>query len=116
MRTPFADSNISSMQAMMMGVFPFDEKNLTEWQQANAIPPVQGADFYTWQEELADYALPYGLNTFPIQQWGLEDDFVLAVNKANCPLYAKLYDASEYDALCEYLDWAYTSSVEVNSD
>jgi len=40
MRTPAVDSNISSMQAMMMGLFPFDEKKLTEWQQGNAVPPV----------------------------------------------------------------------------
>jgi len=45
MRTPSTDNNISSMQAMMMGLFPFDEKKITEWQQANAVPPVQGADF-----------------------------------------------------------------------
>jgi len=51
----------------MMGIYPFDEKNLTEWQQGNAVPPVQGADFSAWQSELASYALPYGLNIFPIQ-------------------------------------------------
>lgn len=52
----------------MMGMFPAsDANNLTEWQQGNAVPPIKGADFSEWQAELGAAALPYGLNTFPIQ-------------------------------------------------
>ena len=68
MQTPFTAFNIQSLQAQMMGLYPESDLNtLTEWQQGNAVPPIEGADFSTWQEELGDQALPYGFNTFPIQ-------------------------------------------------
>lgn len=88
LQTAYLSSSIQSMQAMMMGLYPSSDLNtLNEWQQGNAIPPVEGADFSQLQSELGASALPYGLNTFPIQQWGLEDDFVLAVSSDNCPLF-----------------------------
>jgi hypothetical protein len=49
MRTPFIGRNILSMQAQMMGFFPEgDDNDLTEWQQGNAVPPIEGADFSEW--------------------------------------------------------------------
>ena len=52
----------------MMGLYPSTHANdLTEWQQSNAVPPIEGADFSEWQKELGAYALPHGLQTFPIQ-------------------------------------------------
>lgn len=51
----------------MMGLYPSTHANdLTEWQQGNAVPPIEGADFSKWQQELGAYALPYGLQTYPI--------------------------------------------------
>ena len=48
-QTPSLGSNISSIQAMMMGLYPTSTQNdLTEWQQTNAVPPVDGADFSDW--------------------------------------------------------------------
>jgi hypothetical protein len=68
MQTPFTDFNIQSCQAQMMGFYPASNLNtLTEWQQSNAVPPIKGADFSKWQEELGSSALPFGFNTFPIQ-------------------------------------------------
>jgi hypothetical protein len=40
--------------------------NLNEWQQTNAVPPIKGYDFSKYQSELGESALPFGLNTFPI--------------------------------------------------
>jgi hypothetical protein len=37
------------MQALMMGLYPETEaNNLTDWQQQNAVPPIEGADFSEW--------------------------------------------------------------------
>ena len=73
----------------MMGLFPASKVNeLSEWQQQNAVPPIYGADFTKWQQELGSQALPYGLNVFPIQQLGLEADFTLALDSSNCPMFA----------------------------
>jgi len=42
--------NILSLQAQMMGLYPWTHANdLTEWQQGNAVPPIEGADFSKWQ-------------------------------------------------------------------
>lgn len=72
----------------MMGLYPSTHANdLTEWQQENAVPPIEGADFSEWQKELGAYALPHGLQTFPIQQAGFEADFVLSLSQKNCKLY-----------------------------
>ena len=50
-----------------MGLYPANNQNdLNEWQQGNAVPPIEGADFSQWQAELGEKALPFGLNTFPI--------------------------------------------------
>lgn len=74
----------------MMGLYPSSDLNsLTEWQQGNAVPPIEGADFSKWQEELGSQALPHGLNTFPIEQVGLEADYMLSLNERNCQRYAK---------------------------
>ena len=68
LQTPFIGTSIQSLQAMMMGVYPESDANdLTDWQQGNAVPPIDGADFSAWQQELGAKALPFGLNTFPIQ-------------------------------------------------
>jgi len=72
----------------MMGLFPASNQNdLTEWQQQNAVPPIEGADFSKWQAELGASALPFGLNTFPIQQTGLQVDYTLSLNEKNCQVY-----------------------------
>ena len=68
LQTPFVSKNILSLQAQMLGLYPSTHANdLTEWQQKNAVPPIEGADFSEWQKELGASALPYGLQTFPIQ-------------------------------------------------
>ena len=90
MQTPFSSSQILSMQAQMMGLYPASKLNtLTEWQQGNAVPPIEGATFDYWQEQLGDQALPYGLNVFPIQQVGMEVDYMLSLNTKNCARYAQ---------------------------
>jgi hypothetical protein len=75
----------------MMGFYPSSDLNhLNEWQQSNAVPPIKDADFSKWQEELGSKALPYGFNTFPIQQTGLDADYMLSVNANNCELLEQL--------------------------
>jgi len=75
----------------MMGLFPSsEENNLNEWQQGNAVPPIEGADFSKWQEELGAHALPFGLNTFPINQYGRASDYMLAASHFNCPKFDEL--------------------------
>lgn len=67
LQAPFVAQNILSLQAQMMGLYPATKANdLTEWQQKNAVPPIEGADFSEWQKELGASALPYGLQTYPI--------------------------------------------------
>jgi hypothetical protein len=91
-QTPFRASNIQSMQAQMMGLFPASQmNNLNAWEQNNAVPP-NDADYSSWQLELGALALPYGFNTFPIYQYGPEADFTLAVSDLNCPKFKKLWD------------------------
>ena len=81
LQAPFVSKNILSLQAQMLGLYPSTHANdLTEWQQKNAVPPIEGADFSEWQKELGAYALPYGLQTFPIQQTGFEADFMLSTS------------------------------------
>lgn len=76
----------------MMGLYPSSDMNdLTEWQQGNAVPPITGADFSQWQEELGAHALPYGLNTFPINQYGRAVDYTLATSKYNCAKFESLW-------------------------
>ena len=90
LQTPFDAKNILSMQAQMMGLFPASNaNNLSDWQQTNAVPPIKGASFTQWQKELGAAALPYGLNTFPIQQIGPEADTMLAMNSLNCARYGQ---------------------------
>jgi hypothetical protein len=92
-QTPFRASNIQSMQAQMMGLFPGSQMNdLNAWEQNNAVPPID-ADYSQWQQELGDLALPFGFNTFPIYQYGPENDFTLAVSDLNCPKFKRLWDA-----------------------
>ena len=124
----------------MLGLYPATDANdLTEWQQGNAVPPIEGADFSQWQQELGAHALPYGLQTFPIQQSGFEKDFLLSVGEKNCPYYKTFAEAEftgvnynfshalaetyfdlsqkmvEMDVsneeLCDYLTWAYMNAI-----
>ena len=49
LQAPFVAKNILSLQAQMMGLYPSTHANdLTEWQQGNAVPPIEGADFSEW--------------------------------------------------------------------
>ena len=133
------------MQAQMMGMFPASNaNNLTDWQQTNAIPPIKGANFKKWQDELGAAALPYGLNTFPIQQIGPEADTMLSMDHKNCARYGEIMlplvkDANEKlesemnekfnsvwkqmmkdeisgSEMCDYLDWAYYARVALDGD
>lgn len=52
---------------------------------------MDGADFSAQQAELGNHALPYGLNIFPIQNTGLEVDFLLALNDLNCLLFKSAF-------------------------
>ena len=71
-----------------MGLYPANNQNdLTEWQQGNAVPPIEGADFSQWQAELGEKALPFGLNTFPINQYGRAADYILSLDEHNCPYF-----------------------------
>lgn len=146
LRTPFDPKCILSEQAMMIGMYPESKSNfLNEWQQGNAVPPINGADFSEWQQELGASALPYNFNTFPIQQYGLADDYMLAFGNHNCakwkqdfsstaaqlnasfgewlqtnyPTFADAVNAQNSNAfeLCNYIDWArYTGIALQNAD
>ena len=144
LQAPFVAKNILSMQALMLGLYPETTANdLTDWQQENAVPPMAGADFSTWQTELGAFALPYGLQTFPIQQTGFEADMMLSLTNMNCQFYndsmtpvqkdieiqatqaiylnfKDVYDMMEANdvsigELCTYLDWAYYQSVDLQN-
>lgn len=56
------------------------------------MPPIEGADFSEWQQELGAKALPFGLNTFPITQTGFEDDMMLSLGSRNCKKWAEVFD------------------------
>lgn len=143
MQTPFVAKNILSTQALMMGLFPATKANdLTDWQQKNAVPPMAGVDFSEWQRELGAHALPFGLQTFPIQQSGIEADMLLSVSDKNCPYYANnmkpaldditgqaqtaisniSYQWASYLELksvadiCSYLQWAHYNSIDLAGD
>ena len=145
LQAPFVAKNILSLQAQMMGLYPATDANdLTEWQQGNAVPPIEGADFSEWQKELGAHALPHGLQTFPIQQTGFEKDFTLSLSEKNCARYAAKIEgplakiAKELDAtiakeypdiaaemkekdvtgeeLCDYLTWAHFNAVPLQGD
>lgn len=145
LQAPFVAKNILSLQAQMMGLYPATHANdLTEWQQGNAVPPIEGADFTEWQKELGAYALPHGLQTYPIQQAGFEKDFVLSLSQKNCARYAASIEgplagiAASLDAaiaasypdiagemkekdvtgeeLCDYLTWAHFNAVPLQGD
>jgi hypothetical protein len=46
LQTVYTSFSVQSMQAMMMGLYPSSDLNtLNEWQQGNAVPPVEGADY-----------------------------------------------------------------------
>lgn len=83
-----------SAQAQLHGLYPpFTNINtLTEWQQKNAVPPLDNVlnDQWTkWQQELGDKALINGFNTFPINVMGAENDYILGLNENNCALFNK---------------------------
>ena len=83
----------------MMGIYPATTaNNLTEWQQKNAVPPIAGADFTEWQQELGAFALPHGLQTFPIQQAGFESDFLLSTSQKNCKAFSTQMEQPVADA------------------
>lgn len=133
-----------SMQAQMMGLYPESTVNmLTEWQQGNAVPPIENADFSKWQEELGASALPYNINTFPINQTGLDQDWLLSLNMENCSRWKQEY-GPQYETLvkkadlhfksawpayyknmvakkanfyeyCDYLQWAYYTGVQLEN-
>ena len=49
LKTPFSPSNIQSMEAQMMGMYPGSTmNNLNAWEQNNAVPPID-ADYSQWQ-------------------------------------------------------------------
>merc|ERR1712224_890608 len=115
--------------------------DLTEWQQGNAVPPIEGADFSKWQNELGAHALPNGINTFPIQMFGKDHDWLLAMSEKNCPRFKAEWDSvwSEkenwYNAdfakkfpeaqdhidaangnvqdFCSYMEWAHLNGVQL---
>lgn len=94
LQAPFFARGIQSLQAQMIGFYPESTVNtLTEWQQGNAVPPINGADFSEWQQELGANALPYNFNTYPIQQFGLQDDQFLSFSEQNCSKWSADYDA-----------------------
>jgi hypothetical protein len=142
LQVPQWSTNIQSMQAQMMGLYPASTLNeLNEWQQINAVPPIEGYDFTKWQSELGSSALPYGLNTFPINQVGRSADYELALCERNCPQFTDLWgtvlDQTEgkwfkiagttdskvtqgilyyygIEHTCSYIDWAYMSYVDLD--
>lgn len=91
-QTTFDSKNILSSQAQLHGLYPpsTNINFLNEWQQRNAVPPLDNVlnDQWTqWQQELGDKALPYGFNTFPINVQGHEDDYLLHLDGNNCPKF-----------------------------
>jgi hypothetical protein len=110
-QTTFDSKNILSAQAQLHGLYPpsTNINFLNEWQQRNAVPPLDNVlnDQWTaWQQELGDKALPYGFNTFPINVQGHEDDYLLHADGANCPKLNKTltaqWPAYEAKALNDY--------------
>ena len=82
----------------MMGLYPTSTtNNLNEWQQKNAVPPVNGVDFTKWQEELGSSALPFNLNTYPINQYGRSSDYLLSLSENNCGVFETLWEAALFD-------------------
>mmetsp|Transcript_39260 Transcript_39260/g.53351 ORF Transcript_39260/g.53351 Transcript_39260/m.53351 type:complete len:290 (-) Transcript_39260:13-882(-) len=145
LQTAQDSASILSLQAQMYGLYPASEQNdLTEWQQGNAVPPIEGADFSKWQEELGAHALPHGINTFPIQMFGKDHDWLLSMNEKNCARWesewGSLWAGKEkwYDAefakkfpeamdhinaadgnvhdFCNYMEWAHLNGVELSID
>lgn len=145
LQAPFMAKNILSLQAQMMGLYPATKANdLTEWQQSNAVPPIAGADFSEWQKELGASALPYGLQTFPIQQSGFDKDFMLSLSERNCKSFASQMEQPRKDVeaaldvaiqtdfadiwkdmqdmqvsgveLCDYLTWAHFNAITLVGD
>jgi hypothetical protein len=134
---------IQSVQAQSMGLYPANNQNdLTEWQQGNAVPPIEGADFSQWQAELGEKALPFGLNTFPINQYGRAADYILSLDEHNCPYFnenwqqqvasinttwvdfvnangdattQQIIQGSTIQEVCDFTQWAWVSYVDLNS-
>jgi hypothetical protein len=95
-QTTFDAKNILSAQAQLHGIYPpsTNINFLTEWQQRNAVPPLDNVlnDQWTkWQQELGDKALINGFNTFPINVQGHEDDYMLHLDGNNCPKFNSSY-------------------------
>jgi hypothetical protein len=91
-QTTFDQKTILSAQAQMHGLYPpsTNINFLNEWQQANAVPPLDNvlSDQWTaWQKELGNVALTDGLNVYAINVEGHEDDFLMMVNDKICPKY-----------------------------
>jgi len=76
---------------------PFTNNDiLTQWQQDNAVPPLteEAAKYWEpyftqWKAELGDKALLDGINVFPINMVGHDDDFMLRLNENNCVQWQK---------------------------
>ncbi|CDW80158.1 histidine acid phosphatase family protein [Stylonychia lemnae] len=93
-QTTFDAQNIVSTQAHLHGIYPpyTNINTLNDWQQRNAVPPLDNVlnDQWTaWQAELGNLALLNGFNTFPINVMGADDDFILNLSVDNCPAYKK---------------------------
>lgn len=143
LQTAQDSASILSLQAQMYGLYPASDQNdLTEWQQGNAVPPIEGADFSKWQEELGAHALPHGINTFPIQMFGKDHDWLLAMNEKNCARWESEWNSvwagkeEWYDGafakkfpeamdhintaggnvhdFCNYMEWAHLNGVELS--
>ncbi len=91
-QTTFDSKNILSAQAQLHGLYPpsTNINFLNDWQQRNAIPPLDNVlndQWSQWQQELGNKALVNGFNTFPINVQGHEDDLMLHLDGNNCPKF-----------------------------
>lgn len=113
LQSVFKAANIQSMEAMMMGLYPGNDVNvLNEWQQGNAVPPID-YDYSQWQDSLGIFALPYGFNTFAMFQTGRADDYFLAISDYNCQLFDKYWriDVQDIDYYWKNVAYAQASNI-----
>lgn len=137
------DTSILSAQAMLLGLYPPGKNNyvLKEEQRYNAVPPIEGFDFGPWIEEMGLEALPHQTTIFPIQMNGWSYDYMLALDDTNCPARKAVRDNAQsaiessvkkiakenlpevqpffdqfgWRDFCNYISWAYTESIQLNS-
>ena len=137
----YTENNVVTMRAQMAGLYPSAwPQDSNNWKQRKQFPPPEGAG----PEEYAAWAapLPHGLQTYPVAQIRLIDDFLLALtNERTCKRFPaemkeplreidddledvieREYESIFYDMreelvsgreLCDYLTWAHHNAIRL---